>query len=418
MFKNVSKFLVLLAALGLLVSCGKKPKPAPLTFQAENLNAKLQSGWYVPKVDNFMIIMDGSTSMGDKYHTQKKIDIARDFASQLNRSIPTYNLNGALRTFGQGPCLPNEATSLIYGMRSYSDSALGEAIGKVTCIGGTTPMETALAAAGKDLEASSGNTALIIISDGIVIDKLPYEAAGALKAMYGDKLCIYAVQVGAHPGGKATMEKIAKIGGCGFAVTADDLASSAGLASFVEKVFLAPTMDSDGDGVPDPLDQCPNTPRGTPVDSRGCPKVVSKAAPGDADGDGVPDDRDKCPNTPMGARVDVNGCWILRPVQFDFDKYNIKSEYYAFLNEVATVLNGNPALTMAVRGHTDNVGADAYNQRLSERRAQAVVEYFVSKGINRDKFHAVGFGFSKPVATNKTPEGRAWNRRAELSPIK
>ncbi|SPD72785.1 conserved exported hypothetical protein [uncultured Desulfobacterium sp.] len=157
-------------------------------------------------------------------------------------------------------------------------------------------------------------------------------------------------------------------------------------------------------------------PQAAPVEPPKPVKVVEK--PKDSDGDGVFDNEDKCPGTPKGATVNEFGCWVIKNVHFDFDKYNIKPQYYPDLDQVVTVLEKNPGLNVEVQGHTDNMGTEQYNQRLSERRAMAVMNYFVDKGIAKGRLSASGYGFSKPVTTNDTEEGRAKNRRVQLNPVK
>src|SRR5262245_7861871 len=111
---------------------------------------------------------------------------------------------------------------------------------------------------------------------------------------------------------------------------------------------------------------------------------------------------------------------VLRGINFDFNKYNIKREFAPVLDEAAQILKDNPSIKVTIEGHTDSIGSDSYNQRLSERRARAVKHYLESRGIAADRLDAVGYGESRPVAPNKTPngkdnpEGRAMNRRAEL----
>ncbi|MBW2561162.1 MAG: OmpA family protein, partial [Deltaproteobacteria bacterium] len=166
-------------------------------------------------------------------------------------------------------------------------------------------------------------------------------------------------------------------------------------------------LDSDGDGVPDYLDECPGTPEGVIVDCKGCP----------LDGDGVYDSFDKCPGTPQGALVDEDGCWTIGDTLFDFDKYNIKTEYHSILDQVVTVFERNPSLKAEIQGHTDNFGTRAYNQVLSNRRAQAVVNYLVQGGVDRAWIHPMGYDFSQPRASNETAEGRALNRRVEIRPV-
>ncbi|KQW35785.1 MULTISPECIES: OmpA family protein [Pseudomonas] len=156
---------------------------------------------------------------------------------------------------------------------------------------------------------------------------------------------------------------------------------------------------------------------------------------GDEDGDGVPDSRDKCPGTPKGVQVDADGCpppvpapvveevvvvqeetIVIRDVHFEFNKATLTPADKDVLSTVATRLKQEASTAqLRVTGHTDSVGSDAYNQRLSEKRANSVVQYLVENGVPRASFVSVsGAGESQPVADNKTADGRAMNRRTEI----
>jgi len=169
------------------------------------------------------------------------------------------------------------------------------------------------------------------------------------------------------------------------------------------------SLDSDRDGVYDDKDECPGTPAGVAVNSAGCPL--------DSDRDGVYDYKDKCPGTPAGVKVDSRGCWVIKGVQFDTAKWDIKPECYPILDEVVAILANNPNLKVEIEGHTDKSGSLEFNQQLSENRAKAIMEYFIKEGINTKRLSAKGFGPSQPLYTNDTSEGRAKNRRVELKPI-
>lgn len=179
--------------------------------------------------------------------------------------------------------------------------------------------------------------------------------------------------------------------------------------------LMAPEGDADGDGVVDSKDKCPGTEPGVVVDMNGCPK--------DSDGDGVPDYRDNCPNTPKGAKVDKFGCEIVGNItinlvndEFDFDSAMLKPDMKAALDDLAGKVNANPGDEfLTIVGHTDSVGTDAYNQGLSERRAQSVANYLAGKGVNASKMATAGKGESMPVASNDNAAGRAKNRRVEIS---
>jgi len=232
-------------------------------------------------------------------------------------------------------------------------------------------------------------------------------------------------------------------------------------SSFVQALVgyswgIGAPLDSDGDGVANRMDQCPNTPKGAKVDTRGCPL--------DSDGDGVFDGLDKCPDTPAGVKVNVDGCPLdsdgdgipdykdkcptvpapgtpdgcpppvvekpaepapvpapeaprkltLEGVNFSTDSSGLLPESIAILDGAAATLKEWGEVKIEVAGHTDSVGTDAYNLRLSQRRADTVRAYLIEKGIAADRLFAKGYGESSPVADNKTAEGRYKNRRVEL----
>ena len=173
--------------------------------------------------------------------------------------------------------------------------------------------------------------------------------------------------------------------------------------------------DADGDGVADNADLCPDTPPNTAVDKNGCP---------DSDRDGVPDHQDACPNTPAGETVDEKGCPVGLPkgageevsitleVLFDTNKAIVKPEYLPDIQKVADFMRQYPNTTADIEGHTDSRGSNALNKRLSQRRADAVRQMLTSKfGIEASRLRAVGYGEERPIADNKTDDGRRKNRR-------
>lgn len=143
--------------------------------------------------------------------------------------------------------------------------------------------------------------------------------------------------------------------------------------------------------------------------------VAAKAAPKDSDGDGVIDELDQCPNTPKGAKVDSVGCITLINLNVNFDtaKSEIKDIYGTRIHEFANVMNVDKRLKADIEGHTDSVGSDAYNQKLSERRAASVVKALTELGVEKSRLKAVGYGKTRPIASNETAEGRAENRRVQ-----
>lgn len=146
--------------------------------------------------------------------------------------------------------------------------------------------------------------------------------------------------------------------------------------------------------------------------------VAVPPTPGDSDGDGVTDDIDACPGTPRGAVVDKRGCWAMSSaLLFDFDSAVIKKNFYPLLDQTKEVFDAYPTMTVQIDGHADSKGPTAYNQKLSERRANAVMGYLVnSVGIDAKRLTAVGYGESKPAYPNDTEEHRSINRRVEFTP--
>lgn len=144
------------------------------------------------------------------------------------------------------------------------------------------------------------------------------------------------------------------------------------------------------------------------------PPPVEKCA--DADTDGVCDADDKCPNTPAGTKVDSVGCPLEQTLKllFDFDSAELRPESITELERVVSFMGDVPFAAALVEGHTDSVGADGYNLRLSERRAKAVFDYLTSRGVDPSRLSSVGKGETAPIADNANEEGRQLNRRVML----
>lgn len=165
-------------------------------------------------------------------------------------------------------------------------------------------------------------------------------------------------------------------------------------------ICYAQDGDQDGDGVFDRRDRCPDTPPNTPVRHNGCPLPVYPDSAPAAE-----------PVVEVGEPVRVE-----LDVKFDFNKSEVKEESQADIKALADFMSQYPQTSTTVEGHTDSVGSDAYNQGLSERRANAVRDVLVNRyGVAADRISSVGYGESRPVADNGTDEGRAVNRRVEAS---
>ena len=401
------------------------------TFATEKYHPVNTAG-FVKKVNNFMIIFDPSASMTELYKTSKdcmschvkfknssfrehhavkygssefskknkrkfamqcslchknfsfsKFSFAKELAMGFNETIPNFDMAGTLRTFGS-PAY----TMMNYGhmkndnkkYKKYNKKEFGEAIDKILDAEGVSPLNFALDEAGIDWYDHKGKIALIIISDGKGMDRREILSAKDLKNRFGDDICIYTVLIGDDPSGKKILEKIAKSSKCGLAINGDALLKPSGMDDFVRKIFL------------------------------------TKALP-DSDGDGVPDYKDDCPDTEPGLKVDEHGCWrlvALSNVLFDFDKFTLKPEGRKILDKVVALLKKYPFLDLHISGHTDNFGSMKYNIKLSKERTYAGVKYIENKGIDPKRLSMSWHSYTIPVASNSTAAGRALNRRLEF----
>ena len=187
-----------------------------------------------------------------------------------------------------------------------------------------------------------------------------------------------------------------------------------------------PDLDNDFDTVLDRSDDCPLNPEDPDgwQDDDGCPDP-------DNDGDGIADESDNCPLEAenINQYFDDDGCPDEKPelvqvvreqiviqekIQFSSGRATILSASHTVLNSVVQVMNDYPSLTIRIEGHTDSQGGDSLNQSLSESRAQAVLEYITDQGISSVRMDASGFGETRPIASNRNPDGRAENRRVEF----
>lgn len=219
---------------------------------------------------------------------------------------------------------------------------------------------------------------------------------------------------------------------------------------------IVKVVDTDGDKIPDDMDLCPTIPEDGAAPNRddGCPAPADRDKDGivdekdkcpdqaedfdsiddrdgcpetDADGDTIADEQDACPKEP-GVRSEVpgkNGCprfisrdgsqiQILQQVQFATGKATILAASFEMLDEIAKLLDTNAELKVSVEGHTDDRGADAPNQALSQSRAEAVMTYLVGKGVAKERLSAKGFGETAPIEDNASEAGRQKNRRVEF----
>lgn len=385
-----ARIIIFLVGIILISGCASQQVQKPRSLFSPS---KLQIDHYQPKVENFVVIWDTSSSMSDEYSGYSKFRISKDYLNALNQTIPEMEYSATLRTFVDIGSASENSSLLVYGPTRYSTAGFESALKDVNMPlkESAAPLVEAISATGEEIKSTQGTTAIIILSDGINMDQMSVEALQNLKDKFGDRVCIYPIRIGDDPIGVKHMKNIADTGACGFPVVVVDHKTSYSMGDLVVDILLSRIEKSE---------------------SR--PAQVGKSL--DSDGDGVPDDIDKCPNTPKGVNVDERGCWTFEAVVlFDFDKTEIKSEARPILDEASNIIKINSEIKVEVAGHTDNIGTAEYNMDLSERRADAVMKYFIGKGIDPRRLTVNGYGLTKPVANNDTKEGRAKNRRVELT---
>lgn len=360
------KILAVLLFAGLLAGCAFKIAETP--FEAKDLSGK----GYIQKVDNFVVMLDASSSMFDTYqpmydgHANKqKCDRAKDVVLHMNDTLPALNLQSGLQVFGPVLGKNFDTSNLTYGMTAYNSADFAAAVKNVK-VSGNTPLAAPLDDAAAELKNTSGKIAAILVSDGMnTKSSSPVVAAENLKKAYGDKICIYTILIGDDPAGKQTLADIAAAGQCGFATDEETLSTSEGMANFVEQVFLTKAP------APKPA---PVVPKPEPV---------------------------------LYETVTMN---LL--VEFDFDKATIRPREEDRLDEFAKFMSVYKSTNAVLEGHTDNIGTEKYNMKLSLKRAESVKKHLIAKyNIDPARLSTKGYGFSRPISSNKTDKGRQENRR-------
>ncbi|MGD0275194.1 MAG: OmpA family protein [Syntrophales bacterium] len=359
---------------------------------SQDLNAKLKSGQYVQNANNVYIIFDKSGSMLDSYADKEKFDIEKTLVSSFNRTIPDLDLQAALRTFGNNFANFN-VTNLKYGVTKYNADAVDNTVKKIHLPFGDSPLDVAITAAGNDLQPLQGKSAFVIFTDGEDMGNALVKAATNVKDAFGDRLCIYTVQIGNDEKGAKLLNQIARAGQCGFAVQGDKLASDAEMTDFVEKIFLAAAPPPPPAKEPEVVAPPPPPPPPPVVEEKKAPEPV----------------------TEVEKKIIEKGRVNLM-IEFDTGKAVVKPKYYKEIQNVADVMKKHPDLNIVVEGHTDNVGGAKYNLNLSQKRAEAVKKVMeIRFEIAASLVKAQGFGYSRPLASNKTPDGRQKNRRVEAA---
>jgi len=317
----------------------------------------------VKQVDNFILFVDHSGSMGMTHNGlgEKKIELAIQTIQAMNKAIPDLDYNSAVFTFApfEAQCPPkayNKATV---------DAAATSIDTEFEIFNRSTPMGAGLADVAPVIASMPGKTALVIFTDGNSnIGADPVGVAQDLYKTYGDTLCVHVVSFADSAAGETIINGIRAAFPCSVAADAATLMNAGAMDQYAEQVFYDVVADE-----PAPA-----------------PVVV----------------------TPMAKEV------VSFNLNFGFDKYKIIDEMVPVLEQAKMILEEDPSAMYEVSGYTDSTGAEAYNQGLSERRANSVVEWLTANGIDASRLEAKGYGEIDPKYDNSTKEGRRLNRRVEI----
>lgn len=348
----------------LLAGCSSLPDRVPLAMMPVEPDPD-----EMRVTEQVVLLVDASSSMMQA----DKFPVARSTAEAIVGAMPEGDYGFGLIAFGGKEDVVHPIEPFLRLNASTNTRSLEP-------LGGITPIGEALDVAGTLLTETTGRSAVILISDVRTTNVTSTMAAAQDLVAAHDDLCLFTIQVGWVAGARDLMTDITSLSACGAAYTDQQLQDPALLKELIRQAFFAAAPDSDGDG--------------------------------------VYDRHDECPDTPQGATVDERGCWVLPGVLFDYDKAVLQPGALPLFTPVISVLQDNPGLRLHIDGHTDAIGSQAYNLDLSQRRAHAVRSYLIEEGgIDADRLVARGFGKTRPLVPNITEENRALNRRVELSPI-
>jgi OOP family OmpA-OmpF porin len=324
----------------------------------------------IPRVDNFVILVDLSGSMFQKHAGKQEVKavLVKKVLAAMNERIPPLGYTAAIQVFNPNMTLigPGE-----YG-RSYFEKEIDKLPVDGKIYGNFTPLGTEIRSLDNIMGQFSGKTAIIILSDGKVNQgEDPVKAARFIINEYTN-ICFHTISFADEATGEETLRSISRLTNCGTSVDGKGLlAGGAVMDAYVGEVFYLEVPDE------------------VIVLEEVIPEVITVAP----------------------ESISMQG------VYFDFDKSDLKSNYAPMLSLVYDKLVENPQARAVIGGHTDSTGPAEYNQGLSERRANAVRDYLIQKGIAAERIEAVGYGMTAPLVSNLTPEGRAVNRRVDITVV-
>lgn len=374
-----------------LVGCASPPPPA-----AAPSVPKFSAPGHWRAVDQVVLVTDASGTI----YNHGNFASAKSTSQAIVAGMPDANVQAPFESaYNAGFVGFGGSERLIAPLGKFDRNALAnkvaalQPLGDINGMGGTTPLADVLnevnVMLGGNMDSSictngaQGETAVIVVSDGLPEPEAAEEALLAARHLTGDheigSTCIHAVQVGNDPKGTEFMKSLAASSPCGSYTTAQQLADGKAINNFETGVFMAKIPDFDGDG--------------------------------------VSDDRDDCLATPKGAKVDAKGCWSIPNVEFDTAKWKLRKDAVSNLSAVAAVLKSNPGARLQIDGNADRRGGVEYNQGLSEKRRRAVMVYLTENGATNTQVNAEAWSKLRPLVKGNTKADLQVNRNVQLKEL-
>ena len=344
----------------------------PLDFGVENLNGRTQSGLYLQKIKNLIVVVDDSMSMSQCLEGHPKRDYATHLVQRLGQTIPDIELDKGIRIYGPFVNEKRENVSLTHGMAyNPTETLRSEILTKTVHDTVFNPLANALEGAYHELKLLEGDSAIILISDFKDPMKEMAISAQLIRDYYKGDVCLYPIVIGNDGPGRNSAEDVVEVAGCGITALDTSIETGSGLADFMEKVLFEK--------------QSPLPPEGSVMTEQGLS---------------------------YEQLLREGKLTIQLKTEFDFDKAYIRQEYRDHLQEIANFMGKHPKIVTTIEGHTCSIGTEKYNLGLSNKRATSVKKHLENLGIDPLRLNIASYGETMPIADNTSPAGRKMNRRA------
>lgn len=317
--------------------------------------------------DQLIIIVDVTGSMG----SSSKFRYEKALAQAFVRAMPNGTYESGIDSFAGVP--RNEWVKV--PLAPFNRDVMEEGASKVKPLGSLTPLASAIRHQEAEMRGKGGSGALLVFSDGKVQHdpENVLQACRDLRALHGGELCIYTVQIGSSERGKKLLQDMARVNGCGKYYDGASLNSAGAIDALARDIFFG---------------------------AREAPRPVEAPTPVEA---------------PRAAPAPIS--WKINNILFDNDESVILPKYESLLDEAAAIVRDNPRVRLRLVGHTDSNASNEYNQKLSQRRVDAVKAALVKRGADPSRLETHAYGEDRPSVANDSPENLHTNRRVTLNVI-